>query len=700
MIAEDLWTLRRLAADLSAIAGIEEVIDLSSSADIRSDPEDDTRLDTSPLIDFGEEAIDIAAIRSRIRGHPLYRDILISDGQDVLGLGLVLDIGADQSKINASVTRDVLRLLGEADLPGNYFLSGYPFSEVDASRILHADLALLSSAALILISLLVFAVTRSAWVVMLTILAGLWSQVCCAAWFGATGTPLTIVTAIVPTVLLAITTTQVVYLNGLLARVKAAEDAASTIRRWVMRPTLIAAASTIAGFLSLRLMPVDALSDLGTGLAVGVAASTLATLALIPSAIRIFDIRITRPVKWMASEPEWALWGVRISHHPGRVLATCLLLAGLLGAGISQLRIESDPLSYWRPESFHRRSADFVRTHLSGTLPINLVLQTQREGDALDPAVLSVANEILEGLDEIPAVDRTLSFLDYLELMDVALMARGPGHRVPESRALAAQYVLLYESGGDPFDYRHYLNTDRSGLNLFVRVADRSSTTALMIAERARILAADAILRRAEELETAGIELEVEVLGTSLLFPKAMDEIVRRLIEGLALAMVGVFLVMGWALRSLRLACIAMIPTGLPILVFAGLMGWAGLPLSMGTATVGSVVLGLAVDDTAHVLGHLQGAGSLDSTYRRIGNALALTTGVLAAGFGLLLFSEFQPIVHLGIAAASTLVIAFGINWLVLPSLLVLGGVRSALSVSEAGAASGSDDEFASRASY
>ncbi len=661
--AQDLRTLHAFSERVAAIEGVEEVLDLSTVEDVRAAGITGDTLDASPLVDLETVASRIDTIRARVRDHPLYRGTLVSHDGHVLALAIVLELGAPGEAINERVSRRLLALLDEVGPSWPAWVSGYPFSELDASRLLSRDLALLSTIAFLVIAGLVHLLTRSVRMAALTVAVGLWSQLVCAAWFGATETPLTIVTAIVPTVLLAIASTHGLYVAGLLGQVGDDEDAAEAILRLVWRPTLVASASTVVGFLSLRLMPVDVLGQLGTGLAVGVLASTAAALLLVPASLHVFRIRVGDRHRATPGPDHPILAGVRLARRPGTTLVAAGALCLLATTGLSALRIDSDPLSYWSPDSYHRRSAELVRERLSGTLPLNVLIHTEHAGGALDPEVLALAERVVRDLEARPEVDRTLSFLDYLELMDAAITGEPEGRRVLPSQALAAQYMLLYEAGGDPADYRHYIDWDRRSLNLFVRVNDRSASVALGLRERVEALLADA---------PAGVR--VEVLGTWLLFPKAMDAITRGMLEGLALAIAGVFGVMWLSLRSLRLALLALFPSALPIVAFAGLMGWLDLPLSMGTAIVGCVALGLAVDDTAHVLAHLRPGADLTSVYRRVGPALALTTLVLAAGFGVLAASEFQPVVHLGIATATTLVVAFGFNWLVLPSLLRLAG--------------------------
>ncbi len=270
------------------------------------------------------------------------------------------------------------------------------------------------------------------------------------------------------------------------------------------------------------------------------------------------------------------------------------------------------------------------------------------------------ARQWLRSAETSPIVTRSLSLLDYFALMDDVLDPERERSYFSDE-ALAMQYMVLYENAGDPDDLRHYIDFDRSALNLVLRVNSRSSSEILAL--RDRLL---------DVTPPAGVD--TEVLGTWLLFPKAMDAIAHGMVRGLLVAVAAIFVAMLLVLRSARLAALAMIPNTLPILVCLGILGWLGVPLSFATAIVGCVALGLAVDDTAHVLGHLAPGRSLEEVFHRVGRALLVTTASLGTGFLALGFSGFLPLVHFGLATTLSLLVAFAADVLLLPSLLCLAG--------------------------
>jgi predicted RND superfamily exporter protein len=657
--AHDLRRLHELSSAIAEVDGVEETLDLSTIEDVRG--AGDT-LDASPLVDLDGLESALEVVRARARGHRLYRGNLLSDDQSVLAILVVLEARPAEAALNVAATESILRLLASAELPGRLYLSGYPFSEQDALALFRHDLVTLSALSLLVILAILYALLRRVFPLLLLLALAAWTQLAMLAWFGLSGTPLTLVTAICPPILVVTCATYAVYLFSFLPALSGSAQPGVELIARIARPTWLAALTTMAGFLSLRLMPVAVIGELGTALSLGIGAALLATLLLLPAAVERFGLRLEREPRLELSR--WTSFGVRLAERPARTLLVLGALVAAASAGIWRLELDSDPDGYWPEQSLHRRSVSFVRERLSGTFPMNVLVRSGRDGGALEPELLAFADRLVRRIESEPHVDRTISFLDYLWLMDAALNPGQEPRTVLPSRELAAQYLLLYDAGGDPADYRHYIDFERSTLNIWVRMNVRRGSLVLGLRDRIRSWAA----------EQAPPAVEVEVLGTYLMFPKAMDAISRGMVQGLGLATALVLAVMIAGLGSLRLGLASLIPSVAPILVCLGLMGWLEVPLSFGTSIVGCVSLGLAVDDTAHVLGHLRAGRSLEEVYRAVGGALVLTTLILGAGFSVLAFGSFQPTVYLGIGTVLSLAVALLCNLFALPSILVLLG--------------------------
>ncbi|MDJ0849487.1 MAG: MMPL family transporter [Myxococcota bacterium] len=661
--ADDLRKLEQISERIAGLDNVRRVRDMATTEDVR---DSDGFLDASPLIDFDTLEAELPAIRARAEDHQLYAGRLLSSDGHVFGLAVYADSEKSNDAELNRLTAEVIAVVDALAPPWEVHFAGYPVTAFEVNRIMRRDLALLTPVALVGIALVLAFVTRRAFPLALLLALVVWVELAALAWLALSRTALNVVLSSLPTILIATTGTYVVYTLGLLRRVSRDPVPAKGLVALLLRPVLLSAGSTAIGFASLALIDVRSAGELGAALAVGCVAAGVGTLLLLPALVHLFDLRLPEaPGRRFDPSPllsRVAQRGVRLSTHPWHVLGCTGLLLGLAVPGLLRLTVHTDTLQYFAEDNRIRGGAEFFRERLSSGFLLNVVLRGEEPGRVLDPDVLDFADRLERDLAANPKVDRTISMLDYFELIDAAVRAEPPAQRNPGSRAAATQYLLLYESGGDPDDFERYINFDRSALSLLVSIHG-GSRVYLTAAERVEALA-----------EGAPEGLAVDVLGTTFLYSKAMEELTWGMVKGLAVASLLITGVLAIGLGSLRLGLIATVPNVLPIVVFGGTLGWLGVPISMSTSLVGCIVLGLAVDDTAHVMGHLGRERSLERLYGIVGPPLLLTTLALGLGFSALMLSEFAFITNLGAAVVATLVLAILADLVMLPALLVVTG--------------------------
>jgi len=177
--------------------------------------------------------------------------------------------------------------------------------------------------------------------------------------------------------------------------------------------------------------------------------------------------------------------------------------------------------------------------------------------------------------------------------------------------------------------------------------------------------------------------VETRITGTTALAYHGVSQISLELRKSLWLALVTVSALIGVLFRSPRLALLSVIPNTVPVLLGYGLLGPAGIPLDPLAAVILVVVLGLAVDDTIHLLAGLQHAATrpggptsvvaaMQESLRSSGKAVTVSSLVLAVGLSVNLLSSFPPLRLLGGWGALLILLAWLGDVLVLPALLRL----------------------------
>jgi len=175
---------------------------------------------------------------------------------------------------------------------------------------------------------------------------------------------------------------------------------------------------------------------------------------------------------------------------------------------------------------------------------------------------------------------------------------------------------------------------------------------------------------------------QARTTGIMYEFARAEDEIALGQLRGLIFALAAIALTLLLALRRLDLVSIALVPNAIPVVMVFGFMGMAGVALDAGTVIVGSLALGIAVDDTMHLVAAfhdrlrtgLDVPAALDGAIRRVAHPMALTTITVGLGFSLLGFSQFTFTRNLGLLVAGTMAVCLLADLILLPALL--SGIR------------------------
>jgi predicted RND superfamily exporter protein len=275
-----------------------------------------------------------------------------------------------------------------------------------------------------------------------------------------------------------------------------------------------------------------------------------------------------------------------------------------------------------------------------------------------------------------------LSIVDYLKEADRVRHDRSVG-RIPPERL----YTVL-------------LRMNRIAPDIFYQWSDESFSmgrvSARLPLSKADQLAAQVPLINAElDRRFPNDDLRLTSTGYVKLVNNMRIYLLKSQVKSLLLAALGVTIMMCWMLRSIRLGLLSMIPNLIPVAIGISVMGFTGILLDPGTVMIGSVALGLVVDDTCHFLAYLQRqqlAGENMSTailtsMRRTGRPIVLTSIILSAGFMALAAGSFAPSIYFGVVISVIVIFALLADLLLLPAILqLLIGRRQSSSVAAAAA--------------
>lgn len=668
--------LAQLGVRIEAIPGVERVWSITGSGHIRGADGAIEVLDLAAQLP--QTAEESAALATRLENSPLYRDHLLSrDGTTPV---LLVFPRPSLSAADSDAMVDAIRAtLDTAAGPERLVMTGNPSFTTAVGRTMQAEQDAFTGITLALLALvLAMAFGRPAAVVLPLLGAGAAVAIVIGTMTHLGGS-LSVLSTIVPSLVLALGIT---YAMHFLVRAFGAPGQASAERslRAILLPTALSVLTTVVGFLAVASSRIEAIREFGLLSAAAVAVVGITAL-LVPAAG--FSLLRSKRLRLEPPGGEFVTRRLRTcrrlaGEYGGTILAVTAVLALATAAGIGRIEVNTNFVDYLDAEHPANQERLEVLEHVAGPIPLRLSIDTGTPGGILEPDVLARMRAFQDWVTTLPGAEASFAITDLLAEMHLAFdEADGlAGTRaLPRTRGMAAQFLLLYESGEFGQDLDRLLSPERDRATIWVRTDVYDSGSAREIV---------AAIENWSDTNLAG--LDPQLSGTLFSLLRSSDEIAAGQIRSLAIALFAIVLVLMAVLRSPRMGAIAAAPNLLPVLIIFGAMGWSGVPLNLGTAVVACLSLGVATDDTIHfvVTWREQAARGLSAeealarTFALVGRPIALTSVALMVAFASLGFSSFGPVRDLGWLTALTMASCLVADLLLLPALLLrFGGLRA-----------------------
>ena len=417
-------------------------------------------------------------------------------------------------------------------------------------------------------------------------------------------------------------------------------------------------------------------SDLGIVAAIGVVISLIYTLVLLPALLSVIPLNPQYGESARKRHQRFdrlMLYIADISTgRPKSVLAVSALVLAVGVSGALQVKFSHKPFE-WLPLSDPTRIAtDFVNANMRGASTVEVVVDSGRENGLYRPAVMQGLEQLsreIAGIDQGELyVGKTLSLADILKEINQALNENRSGHyRIPNNRELIAQEFLLIENSGSD-DLEDFVDSQFRQTRFTIKMpwVDSMLYRAFM----------EDIGQRFGQVFGAGAA--VSVTGMVALLARTMSATIESMKQSYLIALAVITLMMVLLIGNLRIGLISMLPNLTPIMLTLGLMGWFGIPVDLFTMLIGSIAIGLAVDDTIHFMHnyrryhHESGdvREAVRATLLTTGRAMLVTTVVLSIGFFLYMFATLSNLSNFGLLTGFTIIMALLADFFLAPALM------------------------------
>lgn len=706
-----LNTLRTLHEELEN--NVPYLDDINSLYNVRNTRGEGDKLITDDLLEnFPKSEEEVAVIKEQAMASHFYKDLFISqdgkmttiiietDAYSHEGQVEVSDVDAfdegfgddatEESKDrpfltdkeNTELVNAVLKIVDKYKEDGlDIYVAGSPSVNHALKSQMQADMQKFMRITFLIIVIFLFVMFRRASAVfypVVVIILALLATVGTMAW---AGTAFKLPTQIVPSLLMAVSIGATVHILSIFFdKFNTSGDKKEAIK-YTLRHSGLAIAmtsvTTAIGVGSFSGSEVAPISDLGTYASFGVLMSLFLTLTLLPALLSITKLK--QKTKTKADKLDIVmkkLSVIPIRHYKGILLVSgVLVVVAFLAA--TKIHLSHNPLKWFQPDSYDRISTEVIDENLNGSVTIELIIDTQTENGWNDPERLNKLNRLSSDMEQY--VDRYTHIGKVISLATIVKETNRALHEnkeeyytIPDNADLVSQELLLFENSGSD-DLEDVVDSQFSKARISIKLPWTDAVKAVGVLKYVN-----------DEAQKRFPNETVTTTGMIPLLINTFAHAVSSSVTSYLIAFIGISLMMILILGSVRIGLLSMIPNLTPIIMGLLIMYVANIPLDMFTLLIGSIAIGLAVDDTIHFMHNFRryyleygdAFKAIEQTFFTTGKAMVITTIVLSLGFYAYMMANMISVQNFGLLTGSVIVLALLADLFLAPALMIVVAKR------------------------
>jgi predicted RND superfamily exporter protein len=267
-------------------------------------------------------------------------------------------------------------------------------------------------------------------------------------------------------------------------------------------------------------------------------------------------------------------------------------------------------------------------------------------------------------------IGKIFSINDILKETNQALHANDPSYyTIPQDHDVIAQEFFLFENTGSD-DLEKVVDSQFSKTRITIKLLWVEIFTADKIIK--------AVTREFDEA-FAG-KADITMTGMSGLMARTVPAALVSMRHSYIIAAVVITIMMILLMGNVKIGLISMVPNLLPIFMVMAFMAYINIPLDFNGLMIGSIALGLVVDDTMHFMYnfrkyyHITGdpKEAIRKTFLGTGRALLITSLVLSSGFFVTMFATLSNTIIFGLFTGLVILIALLADFVLAPALMFL----------------------------
>lgn len=444
-------------------------------------------------------------------------------------------------------------------------------------------------------------------------------------------------------------------------------------------PCFLTSFTTAIGFASLMVNPVPAVQDFGIYASVGAAFAYILAMMIVPLVLA----QTKTKGAFRGRERRWGYLEGFLQYLVEVIFSRKGLISGVTGIlliisliGLFRIKVSTDIVRSFKSTSPLYRATEFIDEHLTGVNSLEIIVKESPSHPQSSPSsrislkTMKKMEELQQFLNKFPEVTKTLSIVDLLKRFyqadhddDLAF------YQLPEDEITLGEYLDLMTASEDK-TYLHFITEDLTVTRVSCRIKAVGTDRSQQILHEIQTYVA----------HTFQDEEEVHITGSMLVLSNMSTHLVHNQMKSMAAALPLLLISMGLLYRSVFVGLISAVPNLIPILMVYGFMGWVGIELSVPTAMISSIIIGLAINNTIYFLSRFKREfqtlkdypDAIQVTLKNTGKAMVSSSLILTLGFWVGIFGSFKLSIYFALLTGITLLLALISNLMILPLFLII----------------------------
>ncbi|MGG9971018.1 efflux RND transporter permease subunit [Ferruginibacter sp. SUN002] len=725
-----------LHKQLKKVIDVEDVLSVPSSVNLQKDILTEKLNAVKIFPDSITTQAELDSAKSTFFNLPFYKSLLYSPESNAYLMGVRINKdslnSAKRSKIVADIIAEVNKF--EKDTKIEAHLSGLPLIRTVVGDRIQKEMRFFLIGSLLLSALILLLFFRSFGTAMLSLTVVLLGVVWSLGVLYLFGYKITLLTALIPPLVVVIGIPNCIYfINKYHTSYLASGDKNKSLVDMVSKMgivTLFCNITAAIGFAVFALTKSAILKEFGMVAGISIMLIFVISFILLPAVLSYLPNPKSSQTKYLNNRfvvsfllriERWVI------NHKKTVYAVTIIALAFAVIGIFKLKTVAFIVDDLPKTDKIYTDLKFFEKNFHGVMPLEIVIDTKKRNGLAGMRALSVfekADSLSQYITAQKEMNRPLSVAEGLKFAKQAFYeGDSANYLLPNTfdGAFVGEYLRPNKNDSGAKNnfvkmLSAFMDSSRQNTRISVNMADvgtielpklldgiQKRANALFDSTKYNFLEPDR--RSAFKLDTIVDEFDssvvtidttfakydttpqynVKLTGTSITFLEGSKFIINGLKESIFWAFLLISLCMLYLFKSVRVLLCSLIPNLIPLVITAGVMGWAGVPLKPSTVLVFSVALGIAIDITIRFLVNykqeLPGfdndvAKTVYSTINHTGLSIVYTSLVLIAGFIIFCFSSFGGTFALGWLTSITLLVATLTNLVLLPVLLLLTGKK------------------------